>query len=134
MGARINRDPLDSLPEDITLRPIGDKVIIQVDPDQYDTALAIVSADRPLRGTVVAIGPGELVKKYRHRWVYSQGRETQERTESYWSTTFRATQTQVGDRVELGGRDIGGYLFDKLRIGGKDHVICTERDIAAIYE
>lgn len=122
MGARINRDPLDSLPEGTTLRPIGDKVIIAVE-DPHDSALTILSSDRPVRGTVIAVGPGQNLKKYNTDRSYMQ-----------WSRIYRPTEVRVGDRVELGGRELGGYLFDTLRIGGREHVICTERDIAAIYD
>jgi hypothetical protein len=39
-----------------------------------------------------------------------------------------------GDIVELGGLEIGGYLFATVRWGAKEVVIAREADVAIVRE
>jgi hypothetical protein len=41
---------------------------------------------------------------------------------------------KIGDIVQLGGMELGGYLWPKVFIDGKECCICTEQDVAVIED
>lgn len=90
------------------------------------TILASFSGEA-VRGEVVAAGPGRYPNI--HRRGKKDGKEW--RTVSP-SKHFRPTEVKIGDIVQLGGMELGGYLFPHIQINGIDHILCSEQDVAAI--
>jgi len=93
------------------LKPIGDKVVVEVIDEPQTTASGIVLPDsakeKSQRGKVVAVGSGKLL-------------ENGERV---------ALEVKVGDTIVFA--KYGGTEID---LDGKDLMILSERDIHAIVE
>ncbi len=93
------------------LKPLGDKVVVEVIDEPQTTASGIVLPDsakeKSQRGTVVAIGSGKLL---------DDGNRV-------------ALEVKVGDTVVFA--KYGGTEID---LDGKDLMILSERDIHAIVE
>lgn len=101
---------------------------IIVEPLEWEPSkiVAVAYAGKPLRGRVLAVGPG------RHPIKYDGPKG--KRTKSWESKAFLPCDVKVGDIVELGGLEIGGYLFQTVRWGRKEVVICREPDVTLIDE
>ncbi len=93
------------------LKPIGDKVVVEVIDEPQTTASGIVLPDsakeKSQRGKVVAVGSGKLLD----------------------SGARVALEVKVGDTVVFA--KYGGTEID---LDGKDLMILSERDIHAIVE
>ncbi len=93
------------------LKPIGDKVVVEVIDEPQTTASGIVLPDsakeKSQRGKVVAVGSGKLL-------------DSGERI---------ALEVKVGDTIVFA--KYGGTEID---LDGKDLMILSERDIHAIVE
>jgi hypothetical protein len=104
---------------------LGTRILLEPLGWNPSRRLAVVYRGKALRGVVKAVGSGRYPKIY-------NGRKGQ-RTEYRYSKHFLPTTVRVGDVVELGGLEIRGYLFPTLHVGGVEHVICDEQDVAAVY-
>lgn len=93
------------------LKPLGDKVVVEVIEEPQTTASGIVLPDsakeKSQRGKVVAVGSGKLLD----------------------DGTRVALEVKVGDTVVFA--KYGGTEID---LEGKDYMILSERDIHAIVE
>jgi co-chaperonin GroES (HSP10) len=118
---RLENQP-DYLPADTKLRPLRDHIVVK--PLKWEPSKIIeIAGDKrkPLRGVVVAVGPGCYPKLY-----------NKDRSKTWDSRQFRPCDVKVGDTVELGGLEIDGYLFPKIVIGNEVHVLCREADVAGV--
>lgn len=109
-----------------TVRLLGDRVLLR--PLEWDASKIIIAIrhGRPVRGEVMAVGPGHNPIKYREK-----------RSKMDYSKHFRPTQVKVGEIVELGGLNIfdgKGYQFEEILYNGARCLICTERDIAIVRD
>jgi co-chaperonin GroES (HSP10) len=122
-GIRITHAP-DMVGETETLRPLRDQIIVKPLKWEPSKIIEVVGSKRkPLRGVVIAAGPGHYPKIY-----------NKDRSKSWDSTQFLRCEVKPGDVVELGGLEIDGYLFPQLLIGNEAHVICREADVAVVIE
>jgi chaperonin GroES len=93
------------------LKPLHDRIIVEPSEAERTTASGIILPDsaqeKPLTGTVVAVGPGKLLD------------------------TGKLSQMDVktGDRVLY-----GKYAGTEVTIGGKDLVILRQEDVLAVVE
>lgn len=91
------------------IKPLGDRVVIQVSEGEQKTASGIVLPDtakeNPQEGTVVAVGTGKLL---------DNGQRA-------------ALDVNEGDRIIF-----SKYAGTEIKFGGKDYLIVSERDILAI--
>ena len=91
------------------IKPLGDRVVIQVSEEEQKTASGIVLPDtakeKPQEGTVVAVGTGKLL---------DNGQRA-------------ALDVNEGDRIIF-----SKYAGTEIKFGGKDYLIVSERDILAI--
>lgn len=119
------------------LRMTGDRILLK--PLAWEgesvhgqgSVIAVVRTGRPLRGEVLAVGPGIHPVSKR---VATDGGKRQ-RVE--FSKRFRPTQVKVGEVVELGGLNIfdgQGYDFPEVIVNGEKCLIVTERDVAGVRE
>lgn len=121
-GVVLDRVRTDMLGPGETLRPLRDHIVVK--PLAWrPSAIVDIAGDtrKPLRGTVVAVGPGCYPKRYNSN-----------RSKCWDSAVFRPTQVRVGDVVELGGLELGGYRFPQILIGTEMHVICREEDVTGV--
>jgi co-chaperonin GroES (HSP10) len=126
MGTRVGNEVLDFVSDQETIRPLRDVIIVEPLEIDHGTSLAVVYRGKPLRGRVLAVGPGV----YPRRYDGSKGK----RTKSWLSKCFRPCDVKKGDVVDLGGGEIGGYLFQTVRWGTKEVVMCREADVCVIRE
>ena len=96
----------------LKIRPLEDRVVVEPFEAEEKTAGGIVLPDtareKPLRGKVIAVGPGRLLEK------------TGERV---------PVGVKVGDRVVY-----GKYSGTEIEIDGEEFVILRESDILAVEE
>jgi co-chaperonin GroES (HSP10) len=114
------------IPGDCKIKPLRDQMIVEPMETVYSAIIDVIHITKPMRGIVKAIGPGHYPKKY-------NGRKGQ-RTKSWDSKHFQPTGCKVGDIVELGGLQYGGYSFQTVYWGDKLHIICREADVVGIVE
>lgn len=113
-----------------TLRLIGDRLLVKPLKWEPSKVLEVVRYGRPLRGEVIAVGPGANQKKYK------PGPGGPKSFMDY-SKRFRPTDIKVGEIVELGGLNIfdgQGYQFPEVIYNGEKHLICNENDIAIVRD
>lgn len=107
-----------------TLRPLGDRIVLKPLEWKPSEIVDVIRHGRPLRGEVVAIGPGCNPKRY-----------APDRSSFKYMKRFQPTVVKPGDVVELGGLstfDGIGYQFEEVVIGTEVHLICTEKDVAGV--
>ncbi len=126
-SAELSLEALTLIPADATIRPLRDHLIIEPLPIERSGLVEVVERIKPLRGRVKAVGPGHYPKRYDHP-------DKHRRSKMWDSESFQPTQVQVGDIVELGGYNYGGYSFPQIRWGETTHLICREADVAGIVE
>jgi len=125
-STRLGNECFDSVPASSHIRPLRDQILLEPIAWPFSDIIQVVYTGRPLRGIVRAVGPGHYRKLY-------DGRKGQ-RTKSWDSRYFTPCEVKVGDVVQLGGLDIQGYLFQTVRWGDKEMVICRENDITGIEQ
>ena len=109
-----------------TIRLLGDRILLR--PLEWDASKIIIAIrhGRPVRGEILAVGPGHNPIKYR------DGRSKMD-----YSKRFRPTQVRVGEIVELGwlnAFDGQGFQFQDVLYNGVKCIICTERDVAIVRD
>lgn len=135
-GVRIGHELLTFVGEHERIRPLRDSIVIE--PEEYAPSeiVAVAYAGRPLRGRVLAVGPGCYPIQYRNQytkeWSFSVPKGARDMSRP--SKAFRPCDVKVGDTVELGGIEIGGYLHTRIRWGDKDVVVCREEDVCMVVE
>jgi len=110
-----------------TLRPLRDHIIVKVLPPKWASAIAVEYRGEALRGEVVAAGPG----------VHPNWHERGKKDGKDYHTVrpgkiFRPTEVKIGDIVELGGAEIGGYLWQRVNYRGAECVVVREQDVCGI--
>jgi len=90
--------------EKISIKPLGDRVVVQPEPAEEKTASGIIIPDtakeKPLAGTVVAVGNG---------------------------TGDEKMEVKPGDKVLY-----GKYTGTEITLDGKDYLIMRQSDLLAI--
>ena len=122
-GVRIGNETLDFIKASERIRPLRDGIVVE--PLPVDSTV-LVECWKPIRGRVLAVGPGHYPKRY-------DGPKGK-RTKSWDSKSFLPCDVKVGDLVELGGKEIGGFLHRTVRWGKREVVICREADVCVIVE
>lgn len=125
-GVRVGNELLAFIGHNERIRPLRDRIVIEPLPIDHGTSLEYAYQGRPTRGRILAVGPGRYPIKYNG----PKGR----RTKSWDSKHFRPCDLKVGDIVDIGGLELGGYLFPRVLWGDKDVVICREEDVCLVVE
>lgn len=124
-GVELDRKRVEFIPEDAVIKPLGDRIFVRPLPAVTSALLHVVHESKALRGVVVAVGPGYRLKKY-YKNLRGEVAKVGE------TGRVRPCDVKVGDVVELGGKEIGGYSFPKINIGNVEHIIAQEADVAGI--
>jgi len=123
-GVRLGNETLTQIPASAAIRPLRDVIVVEPLPYIPSKIVAVAWQGKPVRGIVRAVGPGTYPKQY-------DGPKGK-RTKSWDSKAFRPCDVKVGDTVELGGLEIGGFLHPTLRWGNKEMILCREEDVAGV--
>ncbi len=96
----------------MTLRPLGNRVIVKPDAKEEMTKAGIILPDtanteRPERGEVIAIGPGRMLD----------------------NGTREAMSIKVGDKIVF-----KKYSPDEVKVGNEEFLVIAETDIMAVLE
>lgn len=121
-GVRIGNESLTFVGARERIRPLRDQIIVEPLPPNPLLELPW----KPIRGVVLAVGPGVHPKRY--------DRPKGSRRRSWDSKAFRPCDVRVGDTVELGGKEIGGYLHTTIRWGAREVLLVREEDVAVVLE
>lgn len=119
-----------------TLRMTSDRLLLK--PLDWEgegvhgqgSVLAVIRRGRPLRGEVIAVGPG-------HHPVSKRTPQANGTRRVEYSKRFRPTEVKPGDIAELGGLNIfdgQGYSFAEILYNGTPHLICQERDVCIVRD
>lgn len=111
-----------------TLRMMGDRILLRPLKWEPSKILEVVRYGRPVRGEVMAVGPGHNPIKYKDG---PKGK----RSLMDYSKRFRPTEIKVGDIVELGGLNIfdgEAYSFPEVVVNSETLLVITERDVAGV--
>lgn len=127
LGGEISFKDRTSLSDDEfgRVRMTRDNMIVEPLEVEYSAIIHVIRDTKPLRGIVKAVGPGHYPKRYDHP-------DKAKRTKVMDGKVFQPTQVKVGDTVELGGSEIGGYAFQTVYIADKLHILCREADVCGI--
>ncbi len=112
------------------LRPLRDNILIRPLKWEPSKLLEVVRHGRPLRGEVVAVGPGTHERKYKRDHA---GQKVSYKLAKH----FRRMEVKVGDTVEIGGLnafDGLGYCFTELNVNGETLLMCQEADVCGIVD
>ena len=120
-GVEMNPERMEFMEGEVRL--LGDRMLVRPLNPIQSTILETTWKGKPVRGEVLAIGPGEYPN------IYNADRSKVRR-----SKVFRPTEVKVGDIVELGGFDMGGYMFPKVMYRGEQCVIATEKDVCGVHQ
>lgn len=124
-GVRIEKQTIDSIDSSKqTFRPTKDRIIVK--PLHWDESTKIHSIRKgsPVRGEVIAVGPGTYRKRY-----------SENRTKVTETNVFIPMEVKPGDIVNWGGLNIfdgDGYAFPEVNIDNERHLIIQQGDICAI--
>lgn len=132
-GAEISHKTRTDIPASAKLRPLRDVIIVEPLDGNLSAIIQVVNEHKPVRGTVRAVGPGHYPYVYLDEWGDRLPDHRRDRRKKLsHSPNFIPTTVKVGDVVNLGGLDQGGYSFDTFYYGDKLHLMCREADVAGI--
>ena len=109
------------------IKPMREKIIVKPLPPALSQTIAADWNGEAVRGQVIAVGPGTYPRIHTKGFKNGQPFRTVRDLKA-----FRPCDVKVGDIVQLGGMEIGGYLWPHIMINGEDHIICSEQDVAGI--
>lgn len=93
------------------IRPLHDRIVVRRMEEERTTAGGIVipdnAAEKPMRGAVVAVGPGNILK----------------------NGDVRALAVKIGDVVLF-----GKYSGTEVKIDGQEFVVMREDDVMGVIE
>jgi hypothetical protein len=129
-GRRLNDRSLNFVSGRIS--PREDWLIIKPLPPHLSQTLHAEWNGEAVRGEVVAAGPGKYPNVHKRGFRPGKDGKPVEFREVRKSRCFVPTQVKVGDIVQLGGMDVGGYLWKHIIVDGVDMVWCMEADVTFI--
>jgi len=131
-GVRIGNECLAFVKASERMRPLGDHIVVEPLPAN---PTIIIDCWRTVRGKVLAAGKGHYPIIYldSHGDRLPDHRRSQRKAMTQ-SKHFVPMPLKIGDVVDLGGREIGGYLNQTIRWGDKEVVVCRAEDVALIVE
>lgn len=114
--------------------PLEDWLIVKPLPPDLSQTIAADWNGEAVRGQVVAAGPGKYPNIHIRGFKTGKDGKLVQFREVKKSKVFVPTQVKPGDIVQLGGMEIGGYLWQHVLVDGVDHIWCMEADVCGIEE
>ena len=116
-----------------SLRMLGDRILLRPLDWKASEVIIAIRHGRPVRGEVVAVGPGKWVKRY-----VSGKRDGKDFRKSYETNVFLKTELKPGDIVNIGGLNIfdgAGYMaLLEVIVGTETLLIFQEADVAVVED
>jgi hypothetical protein len=106
---------------------LKDWLLVEAYEVRHSATLLVDHRTKPLRGRVIAAGPGHYPKRYDHP-------EKHKRSKMWDAKCFQPTEVKPGDIIEVGGLENDGYAFETCWYGDKFCFWCTERDVCGVSE
>lgn len=125
-GTEIERKSSTYIAPEEKIIPTKDRIILKPLKWEPSKIIEAIRFGRPVRGEILAIGPGAYRKRY-----------NKDRTKMWETDVFIPTQLKVGDIVDLGGLNIfdgKGYSFQDVIWGNEQCLIIQEADVAFVVE
>lgn len=119
-GARNVPASLTFIPADQPIRPLRDRLVVEVLDEVASRVLIVPTRGRPRRGRVLAIGKGCYLKGYDHP-------EKHRRTKMWETNKFRPVSVKVGDIV-----DVGEFAFEGFYWGDRYCLMPREEDVVGV--
>ena len=92
------------------LKPLGDRLVVKADDKEEKTASGIFLPDtaqeKPLRGTVLAAGPGRVLD----------------------NGTVQSLEVKAGDKILF-----GKYSGTEIKLDGESYLILKESEVLGVY-
>lgn len=126
-SAALSQESSTYVPADAKIRCRRDYIIVEPLPVVHSDVLEVVEHTKPLRGVVKAVGPGHYPKRYNTPDKHTRSR-------MWESKAFQPCDVKVGDFIELGGVEFGGYSFQSFLWGSKKHLIVREADVSGVVQ
>jgi len=130
----LERPRYDAPPTGTRLRPLRDKILVKVMTKELSDSVIANWAGKPVLGIVVAAGPGRYPNIHTRGFRPGVNGEPVPFHEIRISKVFRPTEVKVGQVVEFGGMEIGGYALNQVFIDGELHILTSEQDVVAVHE
>lgn len=133
-GVQARADSLDFIPGNENIRPLRDRILVEA-LEVVHSRWLIVPQGKPIRGRVLATGPGRFRLAYNAPKRYDthpQDPNRRKRTKVWETKTFIPTEVKVGDIVELGVGTEGRW--QAFYWGDKYCVIPQEADVCGIVD
>lgn len=111
------------------VKPLREKLVIRPLPPSLSQTIAADWNGEAVRGQVIAVGPGTYPRI--HEKGIKDGRPWRRVRDS---RAYRPCDVRVGDVVQLGGMEIGGYLWPHIFIDGVDHILVSEQDVCGVED
>jgi hypothetical protein len=131
-GVRVHDKSLNFVTGNIF--PTEDWLIIEPLPPRLSQTIEANWNGEVVRGKVIAAGPGKYPNLHTRGFKPGKdGKSEQFRTVKK-SKVFVPTEVKPGEIVNVGGMDIGGYLWKHVMVDGKDCVWVMEADVCFIED
>ena len=126
-GVRFSDKTINFVAKTERIRPLRDQIIVKPLPLRLSDTIKAEWKGEVVYGEVIATGPGCFPN------IHNRGNKDGKPYRTVrQSLQFRPTEVKIGDKVHLGGIDIGGYLFPRVWTDGDWCVIATEKDVCAV--
>ena len=134
-SAELSHKTVTFVPAEKKLRPLRDVIIVEPLDGNLSAIIEVINECKPVRGIVRAVGPGHYPAVYLdHNGDRLPDHRRKDRKLLTYGKHFVPTSVRVGEVVNLGGLNIGGYAFDTFYWGDVLHLICREADVAGIED
>jgi co-chaperonin GroES (HSP10) len=116
-----------------SLRMLGDRILLRPLDWKASEIIIAIRHGRPVRGEVVAVGPGKWVKRY-----VTGKRDGKDFRKSYETNVFLKTEVKPGDIINIGGLNIfdgQGYMaLLEVVVGAETLLIFQEADVCLVED
>ena len=134
-GAELSHKTTTFVPAHEKLRPLRDVIIVEPVGGVLSAIIQVIHECKPVRGIVRAVGPGHFPAYYLDKdGDRLPDHRRSDRQKKAHGKHFVPTTVKVGQRVELGGLNTGGYAFDTFYHGDKLMLMCREADVCGVHE
>jgi hypothetical protein len=126
-GVRQHDKALNFVQGEVQMR--GDYLIVKPLPPALSQTIAADWNGEAVRGKVIKAGPGCYPNIHQRGFKDGKPYHTIKP-----SKVYRPTEVKPGDVVQLGGMELGGYLWKHVWLEGEDHILIDEDDVCFVED
>jgi hypothetical protein len=116
------------------LKPTEDWLVVKPLPPNLSQTIAADWNGEAVRGEVLAAGPGKYPNIHTKGFKPGKDGKLEQFRTVKKSKVFVPTEVKPGDRIQLGGMELGGYLWKKVIVDGVDCIWCMEADVCFVED